>query len=355
MKKLLESTTIGNLTLKNRFIRSTIADHAVDGHLNKEILEKYKNLATGGVGTIITGFALIDGAEKSSSFPMLSMYDDSFIEEYQELTNEVHTHGVNIILQLVYEGSYVMGDVAGRTVLGASAVANLNTKIVPTEMNTSEIKVLQEKFAQAALRGKKAGFNGIEIHAAHGFLLNQFITPYYNHRNDSYGGSIKNRARMLLETYTTIREAVGDNYPIWVKVNSTDGFEGGMTLADCRYVCKELAKLGVDAIEISGNWLPLSPKKETYFKEEAAIIAKENHVAVIVTGGNRDYGQMEQLLNSTAIEYFGMARPFISEPDLVNKFEKEHLLRTECISCNACTNSNNVGKCILAKQQSVTE
>lgn len=275
--------------------------------------------------------------------------DDLFIDEYEKWTNRVHKHNANIILQLGHPGSCVLGDATGRTVLGVSAVANLITNIVPKEMNINEIKTIQKKFAQAALRAKKAGFDGIEIHAAHVFLLNQFITPYYNHRNDIYGGSIENRARMLLETYSEIREAVGEEYPIWVKVNSTDGFQGGMSFADCQYVCKELARLGVDAIEISGDWVQLSSKKEINFKDEAAKIAQENNVAVIVTGGNRDYEEMEQLLNSTNVGYFGIGRPLISDPDLVNKFEKEHLSRTKCINCNGCLNPSNGGICILNK------
>lgn len=348
MKKLLDSTTIGNITLKNRFIRAAIGDTVVGGHLNEDNFEIYANLAKGGVGTIITGFTIVDEAEKSA--PIFSMYDDLFIEEYQKLTNRVHEHGANIILQLVYLGSYVMGDVTGRSVFGPSAVANLITGIVPKEMGINEIKNLHKKFAQAALRAKKAGFDGIEIHAAHGFLLNQFIAPYYNQRKDIYGGTIENRARMLLETYSAIREEVGEEYPIFVKVNSTDGFEGGMTLDDCVYVCKELDRLGIDAIEVSGNWYSIATtKKETYFKDEATILAKDIKAAIIVTGGNRNYGEMEQMLNTNGIEYFGMARPFILEPNLVNKYEKEHITKVKCVSCNACTKPENGGRCILNK------
>ena len=347
MRKLLDTTKIGNMTLKNRFISSAIGDFNGEGRINEKIIEKYETLAEGGVGTIITGVTLVDEAEKS--FPILSIYDDSFIEDFKKLTNKVHSHGANFISQLVYIGSYVMGDVGEREVLGPSAVENLNTKVVPKEMNINEIKAVQEKFAEAALRAKKSGFDGIEIHAAHGFLLNQFITPYYNRRNDIYGGSIENRARMLLETYSAIREAVGPEYPIWVKVNSVDGFEGGLTLDDCLYVCKELTRLGADAIEVSGNFMALSSSKEIYFKKEAAAIAKENNVAVIVTGGNRNFKEMEELLNNTEIEYFGMARPFISEPDLINKYEKEHITKTKCVSCNQCTNPSNGGRCILNK------
>lgn len=346
MKKLLDKTKIGNMTLKNRFICAAMGDSTDDGHLIKNIFMKYDTLAQGGVGTIITGFTLVDETERLA--PITAIYDDLFIDEFRKLTDIVHSQGANILLQLVFLGSSLYWKIdKQRVVLGPSAVANLTSQVIPKEMDIREIKAVQEKFAKAALRAKKAGFDGIEIHAAHGFLLNQFITPYYNRRNDGYGGSIENRARMLLETYSAIREAVGKDYQVWVKVNSTDGFEDGLTFDDCRYVCKELAKLGSNAIEISGNWMALSSTKEIYFKEEATTIAKENNVVVIVTGGNRDFRQMEQLLNSTNIEYFGMARPFICEPDLVNRYEKEHTEQISCISCNSCLDPNNEPKCVL--------
>lgn len=144
-----------------------------------------------------------------------------------------------------------------------------------------------------------------------------------------------------------VREAVGNDYPIWIKINCTDGIEGGVSVDDFRYICAELTKLGVNAIEVSGNWMDRSKDKTAYFKEEAAMIAEENQVVVVLTGGNRDYTQMEQLLNSTNIGYFGMARPFISEPNLPIRYEKDFPKRTRCVSCNACLNPENAGSCVL--------
>jgi len=348
MKTLLDSTEIGSMSLKNRFISAAVGDVAGGGHLTESMLKKYETLAKGGVGTIITGFTLIDEVE--SSFDIPAMYADSFVTEYRKLTDIVHSYETKIILQLVYIGSYVMGDPGNRAILGPSAVANLNNGIVPKEMTVSEIKNIQSKFAQAAVRAKKAGFDGIELHAAHGFLLGQFLTPHYNRRSDSYGGSIENHARMVIETFTTVRESVGNEYPIWIKINCTDGIEDGISSDGFRYVCAELAKSGVNAIEVSGNWIDRSKDKTAYFQDEAAAIAEENGVAVILTGGNRDYAQMEQLLNSTGIGYFGMARPFISEPDLPHRYEKEHTKRTKCVSCNACLDPKNAGSCILNRK-----
>ncbi|MDR1363872.1 MAG: NADH:flavin oxidoreductase, partial [Spirochaetaceae bacterium] len=205
MKTLFDETRLGNMTLKNRFIRAAVGEAAADGQVNENFLQLYVKLALGGAGTLITGFTLVDEAEKN--FPMLALYDDSFQDGHKALTDLVHGLGANIILQLVYVGSYVMGETAGMTVLAPSAVENVNTKIMPQEITAQQIEAIQKKFAAAALRAKNAGYDGVEIHAAHGFLLSQFMTPYYNRRTDRYGGSTPNRARMALETYTAIRES----------------------------------------------------------------------------------------------------------------------------------------------------
>jgi 2,4-dienoyl-CoA reductase-like NADH-dependent reductase (Old Yellow Enzyme family) len=199
---------------------------------------------------LITGFTLIDEAEKN--FPMLAFYDNSFHDGHKALTDLAHEHGANIILQLVYVGSYVMGETTGMTILAPSAVEDLNTNILPKEITVKQIKAIQKKFADAALRAKNTGYDGVEIHAAHGFLLSQFMTPYYNRRTDLYGGSVENRARMPLETYEAIRESVGTDFSVLIKINVSDGFENGVAFEDVLYLCDQLTKLKIDAIEISG-------------------------------------------------------------------------------------------------------
>jgi 2,4-dienoyl-CoA reductase-like NADH-dependent reductase (Old Yellow Enzyme family) len=207
--------------------------------------------------------------------------------------------------------------------LAPSAVSHLITRTLAREAAVDELKAIQQKFAKAALRAKEAGYDGVEIHAAHGFLLSQFMTPYYNRRSDAYGGTVENRSRMLLETYDAIRGTVGKDFPIWAKVNSTDGIDGGLTLDDCRYLCGKLTEHGVDAIEVSGKWFPMPEEARAYFKDAARIVAGENNVPVILTGGNRSCGDMTRLLNETSIAYFGIARPFVNEPNLIHRFRKE--------------------------------
>ncbi|MDR2798512.1 MAG: NADH:flavin oxidoreductase [Treponema sp.] len=321
MKTLFDSSRLGSMTLKNRFIRAAVHEPVPQGQVNEDLTGVYKKLAQGGVGTIITGFALVDPEEKV--FPLLALYDDSFLEAHKTLVDLVHTYTVNIVVQLVYVGSYVMGDPQGMRVLGPSAVENLNTRIVPQELSREGIKQIQKQFAQAALRAKQAGYDGVELHAAHGFLLSQFMTPYYNRRTDEYGGSAQNRARMTLETYQAVRHAVGDDFPVWIKINVRDGFEQGVRFDDVLYLCAQLTQKGIHAIEISGPFTTFSSDATSFFKEEAKKIAGENETAVILTGGNRDPQAMSEILNTTKIAYFGLARPLMKDPDLIHRFQQQ--------------------------------
>jgi 2,4-dienoyl-CoA reductase-like NADH-dependent reductase (Old Yellow Enzyme family) len=323
MKTLFDKTQLGRMALKNSFFRAAIGEKTSDGQVNETILNLYKELALGGSGTLITGFTLVDEAEKN--FPMMAFYDNSVHAGHKALTGLVHENGANIILQLVYVGSYVMGETTGMTILAPSAVENLNTKVLPQEITVKQIKTIQEKFSEAALRAKNAGYDGVEIHAAHGFLLSQFMTPYYNRRTDLYGGSAENRARMSLETYTAIRESVGADFPVLIKINVNDGFENGVAFEDVLYLCEKLTKLKIDAIEISGAFSAFPQGSTSYFKKEAEQIAAKNETKIIMTGGNRDFKEMTGILNSAKIEYFGLARTLIKEPDLINQFKEKVL------------------------------
>ncbi|MFP3154644.1 NADH:flavin oxidoreductase [Lachnospiraceae bacterium ZAX-1] len=321
MKTLFDTTRLGSMSLKNRFIRAAVHEKLSQNKIDDAVLYSYKKLAQGGVGTIITGFTLVDEAEKS--FPLMAIYDDSFLDAHKNLVETVHEYNANIVLQLVYVGSYVMGAVGDAAILAPSAVENRNTKVMPEEITVEQIKNIQAKFAEAVLRAKIAGYDGVEIHAAHGFLLSQFMTPYYNRRTDLYGGSAKNRTRMTLETCDGIREAVGGDFPIWVKINVTDGINDGVAFDDVLYLCGKLAKRKIDAIEISGAWQNLPKEATSYFRKEAEMIAANHSVKVILTGGNVNFREMKEILETTEVEYFGMARALIKEPDLINQFAKE--------------------------------
>jgi len=348
MKSLFDHTQFAGLKMKNRFIRSATYDGFADerGHMTEALFQIYDNLAEGGVGTIITGLTSVTDLEQLSPGQM-GIYDDTFIDDYKKLTEVIHDNDVNIILQLACLGSQTSPNDNGKVIWGPSAVEDVGYKITPREMTTEEISYLQTAFAEGALRAKKAGFDGVQMHVAHGYLLSKFLTPYYNRRTDGYGGDIDNRARMIIETYQAIRSKVGPEYPILIKINSEDFMDQGMTFAECKQVCKELVQLGINAIEISGGSLSSrpgegvvrnikKPEQEEYFKPYAADLAQEINVPVIAVGGNRNIASLAELVNQTAIEYIALSRPLICESDLINRWQQGDDKQAKCISCNKC-------------------
>ncbi|ATW26659.1 NADH:flavin oxidoreductase [Candidatus Formimonas warabiya] len=362
MKSLFDETQLAGMKMKNRFIRSATYDGLSDerGHMTEELFRIYAHLAEGGVGTIITGLAFVTDEEQT--YPgQMGISDDSFIEEYKRLTAATHRHQANIILQLACLGSQTYLRDPAKKIWGPSAVEDLSSKITPQEMTREDILFVQTAFADAALRAKQAGFDGVQIHAAHGYLLSKFLTPYYNRRRDGYGGSIEHRAGMILDTYRAIREKVGPEYPVLIKINSEDYMEQGMTFAECRYLCRELAELGIDAIEISGgssssrpNEGPLrkvTPEQEPYFKAYAGEIAQEIKVPVILVGGNRDFDMLTGILHQTPIEYLSLCRPLICESDLIDRWQGGDRKPAKCVSCSRCFLRYGADRCVLNRRK----
>lgn len=357
MKSLFDQTQLAGMTLKNRFIRSATYDGYADekGHMTEALFQVYENLAKGGVGAIITGLIYVSDWE--APYPgQMGIYDDSFIEDYKPLTEMCHRYSARIIAQLAWVGSQTP-DPKGTVMWGPSAVADFRN--IPQEMTAQDIFFVQQAFAEAALRAKQAGFDGVQLHVAHGYLLSKFLTPYYNRRNDEYGGTIENRARIVFETYQAVRDKVGPDYPVLIKINCDDFMDQGFTFAECKYVCRKLAELCVDAIEISGGIRASRPgegtirtitaRQESYFRSYAAEVAQEMKLPVILVGGNRDFDSLSELLNQTGIEYFSMSRPLIYESDLINRWYHDgDLSRSKCISCSKCFRLGGV-KCIFNK------
>lgn len=300
--------------MKNRVIAASVTSfHDVNGHMTEKDFKIYENLAKGGASTILTGYTYI--SDYAVADGMLGIYDDSFIEEYNKLTDVVHQQDANIILQLIHSGALTLMGINETKILGPSEVENLFSKKIPFEMTKEDIKNVQYSFADAALRAQKAGFDGIELHAAHGLLLSQFLTPYYNQRTDEHGGTDENRARMLVETIKFIREKVGKEYPILVKINCMDGIENGITYDGFYTAYKQMIKAGVSAIEVSGPFRIFKNTDSFYFLDYAKKIAEEKEVPVILVGGVNDLATANKILNDTSLEYLSLARPLIAEPN----------------------------------------
>ncbi|MDD2335123.1 MAG: NADH:flavin oxidoreductase, partial [Geobacteraceae bacterium] len=207
----------------------------------------------------------------------------------------------------------------------------------------------------AARRAQEAGFDGIEIHSGHGYFLSQFLSPAYNRRQDEYGGSIENRARIHLQIYHAIREVVGKDYPVLIKMNCTDATENGLTIDDSLRAAKLFADAGFDAIEVSGGIIrtgKLSPSRpgitteaeEAYFREYARRFKREIKIPLILVGGLRSFEVAEEILVDGIADYISMSRPLIREPDLIRRWQKGDLRKAECTSDNLCFNPGFEGK-----------
>ena len=233
-----------------------------------------------------------------------------------------------------------------------------------------EIDQVVEAFGKAAGRAKKAGFDGVQLHAAHGYLLSQFLSPFFNKRTDNYGGSIENRARILLEAFHAVRNEVGEEYPVFVKINSEDFVEGGLTVAEMLQVCAMLEKAGVDAIEMSGGTIYASgaysscrvgaldsPEKEVYYKEAAVRYKEKINVPLILVGGIHSFGVSEHLISEGVADFISICRPLIREPNLIKRWKDGDTAPPACVYCNGCFGPGLKGKgvqCIAGEDAAAT-
>lgn len=320
---LFDNTRIGNLSVKNHFIRSATYEGKADndGAPNEQIVDIYRELAEGGIGTIITSYTYIADYEKPA-VNQLGIYSDKLIAKYIPVVEAAHSNGSRIIMQLVHGSSFKQADPANAVILGPSAVRHQESGLTPREMSISDIADMAELFAKAAVRAKAAGFDGVQIHAAHGYQLSQWITPIFNKRTDKYGGSALNRFRIVSDVYYAIRNSVGEDFPVWLKINSSDEVPGGITMEDFLEMGREAARIGIDAIEVSGNRWRFHPETDrAYYREAAVRLADMIDTPVILTGGLRELEQMEEISKTSRVNLFGFSRPLITDPGFIYRLK----------------------------------
>ena len=231
-----------------------------------------------------------------------------------------------------------------------SEITDPTTKKLTRELSKDDILRIENDFVKAAIRAKKSGFDGIELHAAHSYLLSEFLSPAYNKRNDEYGGTNENRARIIIEIIEKIRKEVGNDYIISLKINCNDDMENGITEEGFLIASQLAVKAGVDLIQVSGNeWLNKKGSKKIFFIEETKKLAEIVNVPVVLIGAVRDVDTIEKILNESKIEYIGLARPLICEPDLVKKWKEGKSKKAKCVSCNGCLKNNF--HCIFNKKK----
>lgn len=379
---LFEKNSDLKFEMKNRFIRSATHEAlaTTDGRPTEKLKNVYVRLAEGGVGAIITGFAAIQQNGKTPGDSMLMIDRDDLITDYRALTDEIHNRDCRIILQVVHCGSQTTAESIGEKKVAPSAIkSNLYRDSTPRELSDNEIEDIINNFVNSVVRAEKAGFDGVQIHGAHGYLLSSFLTSNRNKRNDKWGGSLENRFRIIKEIFLRARKLLPD-YPLFIKISAYDFQKNGLNVKDSITVCKWLEELGCDGIEISSGipedgfgtircnskpvdaimhyMAPLNRINSSFIRgllkfglsiitknhkplynynlNAAKEITKNISIPVILVGGIRDIKNMESIINSGYAQYISLCRPLILEPTLVNKFKDKKQTESKCIECGYC-------------------
>ncbi|MFO7568822.1 MAG: NADH:flavin oxidoreductase [Smithellaceae bacterium] len=353
--QLFEKASIGDLTIANRFVRSATAEglSTARGFCSPALTKLMVRLAKGVVGLIITGHTAVS-PEGRAAARQLCLWGDDFIPTLVDMTGQVHEEGGKIILQLSHAGALADSALTQAAAIGPMLLKKKDGTICRA-MTRDDIRKTARDFAQAAGRAKKSGFDGVQIHAAHGYLLSTFLSPHYNRRRDEYGGTTANRARFLLETITAVRRETGDGYPVLVKLNASDYLPDGLLPDDMIATATLLASSGICAIELSGGtkesgpFTPARPgrmsaQQEGYYKEEAAQLKKAMDQPVILVGGIRSLETAADFVGDGICDFVAMARPFIREPEIIARWQTDNKKPSACDSDNLCYRPIQAGK-----------
>ena len=371
--KIFTPVTIGPVTLRNRVIRSAAFENMAYGNSpSQELIDYHTAVSRGGVGMTTVAYAAV--CESGLSFDGQLWMREEIIPELKRLTDSVHSYGAKASIQLGHCGNMTHRATCHCTPVGASGGFNLYSPTFVRKMRRDEIYALVEDFGKAVDMARRAGFDCVEIHAGHGYLISQFLSPYTNHRHDEFGGSLQNRMKVMQMVIRKVMEAAGDDMGVVVKMNMHDGFKKGMQEDECIEVAKELERLGVHAIVLSAGfvskapmevmrgamplktlahymdmkkfwWLkaglalagrlmiPTVPYSEGYFLEDAKKFRAAVKLPLIYVGGLISKNKMEEVLDA-GFDGLQMARALIHDTDFVNK------LKDGTLECSGCKHSN---------------
>lgn len=374
---LFTPKAIGNIEIANRFVRSATFECAAeeDGRVGDKYLKIYERLSKGHVGLIISGMITISEPGKSYRF-QAGLHSDEMIPGLSKVTDAVHRTDSKIFAQLCHGGRQTM--IQGRRPMAPSAGGmDFIYQVIPRPMKIDEIMAAIKDFGTAALRAKKAGFDGVQLHGAHGYLIHAFLSPFFNRRTDEWGGNVDNRFRFLKRVYESIREKVGDDFPVSIKLNVNDHTpRKGLSIEEVKIHCERLAKMGIDAVELScgtvafsmfhhsrgdvpakgfASTMPLPfrwvsrkflervfPQHRYIFEEGYNLWAADpirkvlGDVPLIMVGGLRSLDLMEKIIREHTADFVSMSRPLIREPMIVKKWQNGNLKPVSCVNCNKC-------------------
>ena len=308
-----------NLCLKNRLVMPPMAtSKCPDGKINQAILDYYDEKSKGGyIGLIITEHSYVSNEGKASS-AQVSIASDDAIDGFKKLCDVIHQNGSKVFAQISHAGMMAKEATTGFKAIAPSAVENPRNKElpIPEEMTKEQIKLTKQNFIQAAVRAKKAGCDGVEIHSAHAYLLNQFYSPLSNYRTDEYGGTLENRIRFHLEIIEGIRKELGSDYPIALRLGACDYTENGSTINDAIKAAKLFEKAGVDLLDISGGfngYIIPNVTHQGYFSDVTKAIKQEVSIPVLCTGGIIDPETAETLLLENKADLIGVGRAILKD------------------------------------------
>lgn len=365
MNILFEPVSIKNMVIRNRFVRSATYDGFADnnGHFSDGQLKLFSDLADGGVGLIITGIAYVHHTGQISPFQN-SIAGDEFISGFKELTKAVHDRGAKIAIQIFHGGREAK-------YLKTKNALPLAPSIIESDpyykgeyraVTDSEIWEIVQAFGDGAKRAKEAGFDAVQVHGAHAYLLSQFLSPFTNRRQDQWGGDLENRLRVYYEIYKDIRKKVGEDYPVFIKIGVQDGFPGGLEFNEGKKAARLLANLGFDSLEISQGLRGAryegteyrshinSLGKEAYYRNCCRVIKGQVDIPVMMVGGLRTLSLMQEIIQNEEADLISLCRPLICEPTLINDWQINEQKKAKCISCNKCVDEIYKGRPISCIQ-----
>lgn len=369
---LFTSFRLGPLTLRNRAIRAAAFEGMCPGNLpSDDLLNYHRSVAAGGIGMTTIAYAAVD--QSGLSFPHQLWLKKEAVPKLKMITDAVHKEGAACSIQIGHCGNMAKASVAGNRPLAPTSRINLYGPTFPVAIDNADIQMIVNAFGKATHLARESGFDAVEVHAGHGYLISQFLSPYTNRRKDSFGGSLKNRARFMNMVMESVKKAAGNDIAVLVKTNMRDGFIGGIELDEAIETAKMLEHAGADALVLSGGFVskapmyvmrgampvkilayyieePLSrffvrqfgkylikeePFREAYFLEDALKFRKEISLPLVYVGGLVDRIKIDEVLDK-GFELVALARALIKDPDFINKLLHHELSRSECDICNYC-------------------
>lgn len=371
--KLFTEASIGPITLRNRTIRSAAFESMCPGNApSQQLLDYHRSVAAGGVGMTTVAYAAV--AQSGLSFDRQLWMRKEIVPGLRKLTDSVHKEGAAASIQLGHCGNMSHKKICGETPIGASSGFNLYSPTFVRGLRRDELRVMAKAYGNAVRLARESGFDAVEIHAGHGYLISQFLSPYTNHRKDEYGGSLDNRMRFMDEVMAEVMKAAGNDMAVLVKMNMRDGFKGGMDIEESLQVAHRLVNDGAQALVLSGGfvskapmyvmrgampikamthymdcwWLkwgvrmaghlmiPNVPFKEAYFLDDAMLFRKEiKNIPLVYVGGLISREKIEDVLDK-GFEFVQMGRALLNEPGFVKRMKLDVNARCTCKHSNYC-------------------